>query len=436
MAAKIDASAVAAIGITNQRETTILWERRTLQPVHNATVWQDKRSALICDELRAAGREEMVRTRTGLLLDPYFCGTKITWLMRNFPGLRRRADAGELAFGTVDTWLMAKLTIGEVHAIDLTNASRTLLFDIHKLQWDHDLLAMMEVPPALLPTVVPSSYRFGKVSSPEFALAGVPISGVAGDQQSAWFGQACFDPGTSKNTYGTGSFVLTNCGPKGYLSRHGLLTTIASGDGRSVNYALEGAIFVTGAAIQWLRDGLGIIKQASETEGLANSVTDTGGVHFVPALAGLGAPYWDPVARGSITGITRGSTKAHLLRAAVEAMAFQTKDVVDAMVADSGVPLTELKVDGGASVMDLLCQFQADLLGVPVLRPQITETTAMGAAYLAGLAEGVWTDKNDVTKHWKLDRAFEPQRSSDEVETLYRGWQAAVASVRNSPVCG
>ena len=421
---------LAALGITNQRETTVVWDRQTLQPVHNAIVWQCRRSTGICDELRGAGFEEAIRSRTGLVLDPYFSGTKLTWLMRTRDDLRRRAEAGELAFGTVDSWLMAKLTAGRVHATDVTNASRTLLFNIHDLRWDPELLEILGVPESLLPEVLPSSHSYGLSDEAWLSYGPVPISGVAGDQQSALFGQACFEPGAAKNTYGTGSFVLANTGGRSSSSRHGLLTTVAWGIEGKVTYALEGAIFVTGAAIQWLRDGLGIIGQASETEPLALTVPDAGGLHFVPALAGLGAPYWDPNARGAITGITGGTGAAHLARAAVEAMAFQTKDVVDAMVADSGVGLKELKVDGGASVMNLLCQFQADLLGVPVVRPRFTETTAMGAAYLAGLAEGIWSGTADVATHWKLDRAFEPSMHSDEVAERYGAWKRAVESVR------
>jgi glycerol kinase len=429
----------AAVGITNQRETTVVWDRRTLQPVHNAIVWQCRRSTGICEELRSRGLEETVSSRTGLVLDPYFSGTKLTWLMRNRDDLRKRAEAGELAFGTVDSWLIAKLSAGRIHATDVTNASRTLLYNIHDLAWDRGLLEILEVPESLLPEVLPSSHRYGFTPENWLPTGPVPISGVAGDQQSALFGQACFEPGAAKNTYGTGSFVLANTGERSAMSRHGLLTTVAwhLGKGGSVvrsepavTYALEGAIFVTGAAVQWLRDGLGIISQASETEPLALTVSDAGGLHFVPALAGLGAPYWDPNARGAITGITGGTSAAHLARAAVEAMAFQTKDVVDAMVADSGVGLKELKVDGGASVMNLLCQFQADLLGVPVVRPSFTETTAMGAAYLAGLAEGIWSDTDDVAKHWKLDRAFEPSMGPDQAAELYEGWKRAVESVR------
>lgn len=422
----IEPSSVAAIGITDQRETTVLWDRATGAPVHNAIVWQCRRSAEICDELRAAGFEDEVRHKTGLVLDAYFSGTKLTWLFRNVDGLRARAESGELAFGTIDSWLIHKLTGGAVHATDLSNASRTMLYDIHALSWDADLLKTLEVPEAVLPQVMPSSGRFGLTHPDSFFGQEVPISGVAGDQQSALFGQACFSPGMSKNTYGTGSFVLTNTGATDVTSEHKMLTTIAWGiDGR-VDYALEGAIFVTGAAIQWLRDGLGIIGQASETGPLAGSVTSTEGVYMVPAFTGLGAPHWDPYARGTITGITRGTTKAHIARAAVEAMAYQTKDVIDAMTADSGVAPTELRVDGGASVMDLLCQFQADILQIPVARPSLAETTGMGAAYLAGIAEGVWSGTDEVAKHWKLDRVFEPKMDPSEAAELHAGWQGAV----------
>ena len=426
----IGSAAIVAIGITNQRETTVVWERHTLRPVHNAIVWQCRRSADICTELKAKGLEETVRAKTGLVLDAYFSGTKLTWLLRERPELRTRAEAGELAFGTIDTWLIAKLTGGVSHVTDYSNASRTLMFNIHDLNWDPALLAALEVPAALLPDVKPSSHRFGVTAPAQFGGREVPISGVAGDQQAALFGQACFEPGMSKNTYGTGSFVLTNTGDAHPVSQSGLLTSIAWGiDGR-VDYALEGSIFVTGAAIQWLRDGLGIISDASEIGPLASSVEDTGGVTFVPALVGLGAPHWDPHARGLITGITRGTSAAHIARATVEAMAYQTKDVVDAMINDSGVPLTELRVDGGASVMDVLCQFQADMLGVPVARPRIQETTAMGAAYLAGITEGFWSGTDVVASQWKLDRLFEPKMSEDRRATLYDGWQKAVAKAR------
>lgn len=417
---------VNAIGITNQRETMVVWDRATLEPVYNAIVWQCRRSAGICEELKAEGLEDDIRYRTGLVCDAYFSGTKLTWLMREVDGLRKRAEAGELAFGTVDSWVMAKLSAGDIHATDPSNASRTLLFNIHERRWDERLLETLEVPSELMPAVMPSSGRFGVTRDPLFGGKEIPISGVAGDQQSALFGQACFEEGMSKNTYGTGSFVLSNAGDSDTISEKGLLTSIAwQLDGRFV-YALEGAIFITGAAVQWLRDGLNIIESASQAGPLAESVAGTDGVYFVPALVGLGAPHWDPKARGTIVGITRGTTKAHLARAAVEAMAYQTRDVVDAMTLDSGVPLAELRVDGGAAVMDFLCQFQADLLNVPVARPAIAETTAMGAAYLAGIAEGVWSGTKEVTANWKLDRLFEPRMGADQRESLYAAWRRAV----------
>ena len=418
---------IASIGITNQRETTIVWDNKTLEPLHNAIVWQCRRSAPICDELRGRGLEQEIRTRTGLVLDAYFSGTKLTWLMRNVAGLREKAERGEVAFGTVDSYLMAKMSGGSIHATDMSNASRTMLFNIEQLAWDPFLLEAMEVHPSMLPAVQASSSLFGSTDPTSFLGHEIPIGGVAGDQQSALFGQACFAPGMSKNTYGTGSFVLTNTGSVAPSSSNGLLTSVAWGIGGRVDYALEGAIFITGAAIQWLRDGLGMISSASETGPLAGSVPSTDGVYFVPALTGLGAPYWEPDARGSITGITRGTTRAHIARAAVEAMAYQTKDVVDAMERDSGVPLQELRVDGGAATMDLLCQFQADLLGVPVARSAIAETTGMGAAYLAGLSQGFWASEQEVAEHWKLDRLFEPDMSQDERAALYEGWQAAVS---------
>jgi glycerol kinase len=419
-------SVVAAIGITNQRETTVVWDRSSLKPVHNAIVWQCRRSAPICEELRAEGFEAEVRARTGLVTDPYFSGTKITWLMRDVPGLRQRAVAGDLAFGTVDSWLIAKLTGGEVHATDFSNASRTLLFNVHDRGWDPVLLDRMEVAPSLLPTVLPSSGRFGLARLEMFGGTEIPISGVAGDQQAALFGQACFNEGMSKNTYGTGSFVLTNVGSRDQVGPGGLLTTIAWSIDGKVTYALEGSIFITGAAIQWLRDGLQVISAASEAGPLASSVPDTGGVFFVPALVGLGAPHWDPYARGTVTGITRGTTKAHLVRAAVEAMAYQTRDVVEVMTAESGVGLSELRVDGGAAVMDVLCQFQSNILGVPVARPAFTETTGMGAAYLAGIAEGFWSGRDEVASQWKLDRMFEPRMDAAQGDALYVNWKRAV----------
>lgn len=419
------AESVSAIGITNQRETTVVWERDSLRPVHRAIVWQCRRSAPICDELRAEGLEPDIRRRTGLVLDAYFSGTKLTWLMREVEGLRKRAESGELAFGTIDSWLIAQLTGGEVHATDPSNASRTLLFNIHDRVWDPFLLEALEVPAPLLPEIYPSSGRLGAALPALFGKE-IPISGVAGDQQSALFGQACFTPGMSKNTYGTGSFVLTNIGDSHKIGGHGLLTTVAWSLDDRVSYASEGSIFITGAAVQWLRDGLGIIEKSSDVGPLAESVQDTEGVYFVPALVGLGAPHWDPYARGTIVGITRGTTKAHIARAAVEAMAFQTRDVVEAMVEDSGVQLKELRVDGGAAGNNLLCQFQADLLGVPVKRPAFTETTGMGAAYLAGIAENVWGGTEDVSRHWKLDREFEPKMDEARREELYTGWRRAV----------
>jgi glycerol kinase len=426
-------SEIAAIGITNQRETTVLWDRKTQEPVHNAIVWQCRRSADICQELKDKGHETEIRRKTGLVADAYFSGTKLTWLFREVDGLRKRAAAGELAFGTIDTWLIAKLTGGASHITDLSNASRTLMFDITEKDWDQELLDILEVPEGILPDVAPSAHLFGTTTPDAFEGGEVKISGVAGDQQAALFGQACFEDGMSKNTYGTGSFVLTNIGtgaPK--MSPSGLLTSIAWGLNDEVYYALEGSIFITGAAIQWLRDGLQIISEASETGPLAASVEDTGGVYFVPALVGLGAPWWDPYARGTITGITRGTTKAHIARATVEAMAYQTRDVVDAMAKDSGIELSELRVDGGASVMDVLCQFQADILGIPVSRPSISETTAMGAAYLAGISEGFWDGTDEVSERWKLDRTYEPSMSEDKRETLYEGWKSAIARATRS----
>jgi glycerol kinase len=417
---------VKAIGITNQRETTVVWDRATLAPVHNAIVWQCRRSTGICDELKAAGLEPEIRSRTGLVCDAYFSGTKLTWLMREVDGLKKRAESDELAFGTIDTWIMTKLSSGTIHATDHSNASRTLLYNIHENRWDERLLEILEVPESLLPELMPSSGRFGETRDSFFDGREIPISGVAGDQQSALFGQACFEEGMSKNTYGTGSFVLTNTGERDQISNAGLLTSVAWQLDGKFDYALEGSIFITGAAVQWLRDGLNIIKESSEIGPLAESVSTTDGVYFVPALVGLGAPHWNPRARGSIVGITRGTTKAHLARAAIEAMAYQTRDVVEAMVADSGLPLAQLRVDGGAAVNDMLCQFQADLLNVAVARPSISETTSMGAAYLAGIAEGIWSGTEDVNAHWKLDRLFEPSMSSDRRESLYEDWRRAV----------
>lgn len=423
--AGIDARDLAAIGITNQRETTVIWERDTLRPVHNALVWQDRRTAQRCDEIRE--HEPSIRARTGLVVDAYFSATKIEWLLHAVDGLRARAERGELAFGTIDTWLVAKLTGGATHATDYTNASRTLLYDIYRREWDDALLDLFGVPRALLPEVHASSGRYGIA---EIFGARIPVSGIAGDQQAALFGQACFEPGMTKNTYGTGSFVLMNTGATAPPPPPGLLVTLACGHDGSVAYAMEGAIFITGAAIQWLRDGLGIISQASETSALASSVEDTGGMYFVPALTGLGSPYWDQYARGAIVGITRGTTRAHLARAAVEAMAYQTRDVVDAMAREAGVILAELRVDGGASVMDMLCRFQADQLGVVVRRPMVKETTALGAAFLAGLAEGVWSGTDEIAKTWQLDAEFIPDPDRERADALYAGWKRAVERAR------
>ncbi len=420
-----DGQSIAAIGITNQRETTVVWSRSTGRPLHRAIVWQDRRTAARCDELKAAGHEPLIRRRTGLVLDPYFSGTKLEWLLTT-GGVDSGAD---LAFGTVDTWLLWQLTggvDGGVHATEPSNASRTMLFDIDTLDWSDDLLELFDVPRSCLPAVLPSSGRFG-VTVPEHAAGlAVPISGIAGDQQAALFGQACFTPGMTKNTYGTGSFVLMNLGPTHPAPTEGLLTSVAWTIGAERAYAMEGAIFVTGAAIQWLRDGLGIIGDASETGPLAASVPDSGGVAFVPAFTGLGSPWWDPYARGSVFGLTRGSGRAQIARAVVEAMAWQTLDVVDAMSAASGTPVAELRADGGASVMDVLCQFQADVLGVPVRRPVVKETTAQGAAFLAGIAEGVWGTPAEAAGSWAEDAAFTPAMPRDEVEQRRVVWQRAV----------
>lgn len=427
-AARIEARHLAAIGITNQRETSVLWDRSTLEPVHHAIVWQDRRTAGRCDALRAD--EPRIRARTGLVLDAYFSATKIEWLLANVEGVAKRADAGELAFGTIDTWLVAKLTGAAAHATDYSNASRTLLYDIYERRWSEELLGTFGIPASLLPEVAPSSGRFGVTDPESFFGARVPVSGVAGDQQAALFGQACFEPGMTKNTYGTGSFVLMNTGETAPPPPQGLLVTLAWGLNGRVSYALEGSIFITGAAIQWLRDGLGIIGAASETGPLASSVPDTGGVYFVPALVGLGSPYWDAYARGTIVGITRGTTRAHLARAAVEAMAYQTRDVVETMSREAGVTVKELRVDGGAAVMDLLCQFQADQLGVAVRRPAVAETTGLGAAFLAGLAEGVWSSTGEIARTWRLDREFLPSPEAAGRERLYAGWSRAVQRAR------
>jgi glycerol kinase len=419
---------VACIGITNQRETVVVWSRRTGRPLHRAIVWQDRRTASDCDARREAGEEPLIRRRTGLVLDPYFSATKLAWLLRE-GAIEASPD---LAFGTVDSWLLHRLTGGRVHATDPSNASRTLLYDIGEHAWSSELCEMFGVPEHCLPEVRPSCGRFG-VTDPESAAGlAVPVSGIAGDQQAALFGQACFEPGMAKNTYGTGSFVLVNLGTVLPEPADGLLTTIAWQIGETEPvYAMEGAIFVTGAAIQWLRDGIGIISDAAETGPLAESVPDTGGVMFVPAFTGLGSPYWDPYARGTILGLTRGTGRPHLARAVVESMAYQTRDVVDAVIAATGTRLAELRVDGGASVMDLLCALQADLLGVPVRRPAMQETTALGAAYLAGLAEGVWADPAEAANAWVEEASFSPSRPTAEVEAGLATWRRAVERSRD-----
>ena len=424
--AGVDAQDLACLGITNQRETSVFWRKGTTEPVGRAVVWQCRRSAEICDRLKAEGLEGEVRARTGLVLDPYFSGTKITWKMENDPEFARAAEAGEISFGTIDSWLLARLTGGRVHATDYSNASRTLVYNIRELAWDDRLLGVLGVPRSMLPEVKESSGVFAETDPKSFFGARVPISGIAGDQQAALFGQACYRPGMTKNTYGTGSFVLMNTGEEAVESGSGMLTTIAWGLGGRVTYALEGSIFITGAAIQWLRDGLGLIESAREAGPLAGKVPDAGGVYFVPALVGLGAPYWDPYARGAILGITRGTSREHLVRATVEAMAYQTRDVMEAMQADSGIEVSSLRVDGGASVMDVLCQFQSDLLGLEVKRPVVQETTALGAAYLAGLSVGYWDGLDEIERIWRAEGEFEPAADRSVVDERYRGWKKAV----------
>ncbi|HXT57483.1 MAG TPA: glycerol kinase GlpK [Pirellulales bacterium] len=426
--AKLGAADVAAIGVTNQRETTILWDRQTGRPVANAIVWQSRISAPLCDRLKAEGLAETFRRKTGLVIDAYFSATKIAYLLDTIDGLRTRAEASEIAFGTVDSFLIWRLTGGRRHVTDYSNASRTLLFNIHSLDWDDELLKLLDIPRALLPEVRPTSEIYGETAAEWFG-APIPIAAAVGDQQAATFGQACFGAGEAKNTYGTGCFLLMNTGEQPVESRHNLLTTIGWGVNGKITYCLEGAVFIAGAAVQWLRDGLGLIRSSAEVEALAASVHDSDGVVLVPAFVGLGAPYWDPYARGAVLGITRGTTAGHLARAAVEAMAFQTRDLLEAMQHDAGIKLAELKVDGGASVNNALMQFQADLLGVTVKRPAVSETTALGAAYLAGLAVGYWHDAGDVTRNWALDRQFTPAMSADQRDVLYRRWQKAVGRV-------
>ena len=416
---------LAGIGITNQRETTIVWDSDTEEPVYNAIVWQDRRTSDYCDELKNQGLTDMIRQKTGLIIDAYFSATKIKWILDNVPGARKRAEMGKLMFGTVDTWLIWRLTRGEVHVTDVSNASRTMLFNIHTLDWDQELLDLFKIPRSMMPEVKSSSEVYGHTKTTIFAHK-VPISGIAGDQQAALFGQMCTEPGMVKNTYGTGCFLLMNSGEKPILSQNNLLTTVAWKIGDKVNYALEGSIFVGGSVVQWLRDGLGVIHSSSEVEELASRVPDTNGVYFVPALTGLGAPWWDQYARGTIIGISRGTTTAHIARAALEGIAFQTMDITAAMSRDAGIPLKELKVDGGASRNNLLMQFPADILGTKVIRPQIVETTAMGAAYLAGLAVGYWSSIDEIRKQWQIDRVFEPAMEEEKVTAAKAGWEDAV----------
>ncbi len=427
--ANVRADDVAAIGITNQRETTVVWDRASGQPIHNAIVWQCRRTAPMCDKLKKEKFDRVIRKKTGLVTDAYFSGTKVAWMLGNVEGARQRAGAGELAFGTVDTWLINRLSGGKAHVTDVSNASRTLLYDIRKQRWDEEILKKLRVPASLLPEVKSSSEVYAE-TDPDLFGAPIPIAGDAGDQQAALFGQACFKPGMMKNTYGTGCFLLMNTGGKANASKTGLLTTIAWRANGKTEYALEGSVFIAGAAVQWLRDGLNIIGAAAETEALATSVGDNHGVYFVPAFVGLGAPYWDADARGAIVGLTRGATRAHVARAAIEAMAYQTRDVVECMQKDSGIKARELRVDGGATRNDFLLQFQADLLGIPVVRPVITETTALGAAYLAGLAVGFWKNEKEIASQWQEEKRFEPRMKKSERERLYEGWKEAVARVQ------
>ena len=416
---------IAAIGITNQRETTIVWDAETGTPVYNAIVWQDRRTSEYCDSLKRDGRTDLIRSKTGLIIDAYFSATKIRWILDNVEGARQKAEEGKLRFGTVDTWLIWMLTRGEVHVTDVSNASRTMLFNIHTLEWDKELLTLFNIPESMMPQVKSSSEVYGYTKTTLFAHE-VPIAGIAGDQQAALFGQMCTEPGSVKNTYGTGCFLLMNSGERPIMSSNNLLTTVAWKIGDKVNYALEGSIFVAGSVVQWLRDGLGIIKSSSEVEELAASVPDNGGVYFVPALTGLGAPHWDQYAKGSIYGISRGTTAAHIARAALEGIAFQTMDIVNAMQKDADITLKELKVDGGASRNNLLMQFQADILGTSVIRPTVTETTALGAAYLAGLAVGYWESLDHIKSQWGVDTEFTPSAAEEDVNALKKGWADAI----------
>jgi glycerol kinase len=422
----ISAEEIAAIGITNQRETTIVWDRETGEPIYNAIVWQDRRTAALCDQLKAEGFDKTIREKTGLVTDAYFSGTKVAWILDNVPGAREKAEAGKLAFGTVDTFLVWRLSGGRLHITDVSNASRTMLYDIHKHWWSTTMLKRLNIPQSMLPQVVPSSMIYGETDANLFGKS-IRIAGMAGDQQAATFGQACFVPGLVKNTYGTGCFMLMNTGKKAVPSNNNLLTTVAWTVGEQpMQYALEGSVFIAGAAIQWLRDEMKLIENAAESEALAHAVNDTGGVYVVPAFVGLGAPYWDQYARGTIVGLTRGSGREEIVRATLESIAYQTRDVLEAMRADSGLSLQTLRVDGGAVRNDFLMQFQADVLNVPVQRPVVTETTALGAAYLAGLAVGFWQSQGQIADQWKVERTYEPEMSVDQRESLYNGWKRAV----------
>jgi len=416
---------IAGIGITNQRETTVVWDRETGQPIYNAIVWQDRRTAEFCDGLKAGGYEDFIRERTGLVVDAYFSGSKVRWILDNVAGAREMANAGKLAFGTIDSWLVWKLTSGKTHITDVSNASRTMLFNIRTLQWDEDLLTLLGVPASMLPEVKASSEIYGKVST-TLGVENVPVAGIAGDQQAALFGQMCVAPGLTKNTYGTGCFLLQNTGETPVISRNRLLSTVAWQVGGKTHYALEGSVFIGGAVVQWLRDGLGLIAKSSDVESLAASVEDNGGVYLVPAFAGLGAPHWDPYARGTIVGLTRGTTAGHIARAAVESIAFQVADLLQAVRDDAAIDLAELRVDGGAAANNALLQFQADLLGVPVVRPKVTETTALGAAYLAGLAVGFWDSVDSLAKHWQVDRRFEPSAAPADAAARRAEWHEAL----------
>ena len=423
--AHLKAADIAAIGITNQRETTVGWDRETGKPICNAIVWQDRRTSQYCDTLKKQGLAKKIQEKTGLIIDAYFSGTKIKWILDNVEGASKKAEAGKLAFGTIDAWLVWKFTNGERHITDVTNASRTMLYNIKKLSWDDELLELMQIPKSLLPEVRSSSEVYGETAATIMA-AKIPIAGIAGDQQAALFGQMCTEPGMIKNTYGTGSFVVLNTGEQPIISKNNLLSTIAWQVNGKTHYALEGSIFIAGAIVQWLRDGLGIIKSSSDVEKLANTVEDNGGVYLVPALTGLGAPHWDQYARGTLMGITRGTTAGHIARAALEGIAFQAMDVLRAMKADAGIDLKELRVDGGATANDTLMQFQADILGIPVIRPKILETTALGAAYLAGLAVGFWKNQDEIKSQWQIDRTFEPAADKEKLGELTKYWDKAV----------